>query len=111
MFAPAIAEQLDLTPGIDASGIGELRGEPDEVVFAAVLADRRVLVTENQGDLIPIANSALASTGHHGLICTSNSVFPRSNDGAVGPIVNAIRALAASDPDLKDRVVWLKPAA
>ncbi|MHB8659876.1 MAG: DUF5615 family PIN-like protein [Solirubrobacteraceae bacterium] len=114
MYDPAIAEQLrarghDVASVHDAS-YRQLEGEPDEEVWAAALADGRMLVSENVQDFRRLEANALARTQPHApLIFTTDRQFPRGDPATIGRLVTALDALLAAEPDLVP-ALFLKPA-
>lgn len=114
MYAPTIAEQLRARDH-DASSVHDsehqaLEGEPDEEVWAAAIADERVLVTENVQDFRRIEADALARAQPVArLIFTTNRQFPRGDPATLGRLVTALDALLAAEPDLPT-ALFLKPA-
>ena len=114
MYAPRIAEQLRAR-GRDVASVHDpeyraLEGEPDEEVWAAVLAADRVLVTENVQDFRRIETEALARARPTArLIFTTDRQFPRGGPATIGRLVSALDALLAAQPDLVT-ALFLKPA-
>ena len=96
MWSPAIAAALR-ERGHDAIAVAErsdLRGQPDEVIFAEALADARAIVTENVVDYRPLASAALRSgRASPTLIYTSNRAYPRASRRTAGRLVIALDAL------------------
>lgn len=90
----------------------ELREAPDAEVFAAAVAERRALVTNDAGGFVPLTVSAAQeSQDHHGLLLNSDRSMPRSSD-TVGLYVRVLGALLREHPEersLLNRIVWLKP--
>jgi predicted nuclease of predicted toxin-antitoxin system len=114
MYVPTIAEQLRARDH-DASSVHDpehhaLEGGPDEEVWAAAIADERVLVTENVQDFRRIEADALArSEPVARLIFTTNRQFPRGDPATLGRLVTALDVLLAAEPDLATGL-FLKPA-
>lgn len=114
MYAPTIAEQLRAR-GHDAGSVHDpeyraLEGESDEEVWAAAIADDRVLVTENVQDFRRIEADALARAQPMArLIFTTDRRFPRGDPATLGRLVTALDALLAAEPDLAT-ALFLKPA-
>ncbi|MDE0653279.1 MAG: DUF5615 family PIN-like protein [bacterium] len=110
MWAPAIATALR-ERGHDVVAVAErsdLRGKPDEVIFAAALADARAIVTENVVDYRPLASVALrAGRTSPTLIFTSNRSHPRAARRTAGRLVLALDALLATRESL-DGERWLE---
>jgi predicted nuclease of predicted toxin-antitoxin system len=115
MYTPTIAEQLRAR-GHDAASIHDpeyrmLEGEPDDEVWAAAIADDRVLVSENVQDFRRIEANALAHAQPVArLIFTTDRQFPRGDPATLGRLVSALDALLAAEPDLAT-AVFLKPAS
>jgi hypothetical protein len=109
MYSSAHAEALRAAD-IDAStviGLG-LAGKPDPDVFAEAVARGQVLLTENVADFARISAEHLTAGHHHpGVLIALSSRFSRRPSG-IGPLVGAIRAIAAQHLD--DRVVYLQRA-
>ena len=114
-YSPRIAEHLraqghDVTSVVEQSA---LAGLADRTLITVARRDGRALVTENVGDLMPIATElARIGTAHAGIILTNRHRFPRSRDG-MGRLVEALRDLLVAHPQddaFTDRVVWLKSA-
>jgi predicted nuclease of predicted toxin-antitoxin system len=105
MYAPAIAEQLRAR-GHDVASVHDpayraLEGQPDEEVWAAAVADDRVLVSENVQDFRHLEADALAHAQPRGpMIFTTDRQFPRGDPATIGRLVTALDALLAGEPDL-----------
>jgi len=75
-------------------------------VFAEAVARDRALLTENVADFARISAEHLTAGHHHpGVLIALSSRFSRRPAG-IGPLVDAIRAIAAQQLD--DRVVYLR---
>ena len=102
MWPPAVAAALR-ERGHDAVAVAErpdLRGLPDEVIFAEALAESRAIVTENVVDYRPLASAALrAGRASPTLIFTSNRTYPRAGRRTTGRLVTALDALLAGDDE------------
>ena len=100
MWPPDVARQLRLR-GHDAIAVAErpeLRGKPDDVVFATAQAEERAVVTENVADYLPLAAARIrAGQGHFGLILTSNRRFPRHEPRTLGHLVAALDKLLSNE--------------
>ncbi|MPZ99034.1 MAG: hypothetical protein GEU80_06790 [Dehalococcoidia bacterium] len=111
MWPPALAAQLGAL-GFDVSAVAEredLRGQSDEVVFAAAQKERRALVTENVVDLRPIASNVLRNGGTHcGVVFTTDQAFPRGDPRTFGHMLLALEMLLDSAVDLTDKEHWLR---
>jgi len=107
MYSPGLAEALRAAD-IDAQTVVELGlgGGSDPDVFAAAIADRRALLTENVGDLARIAaEHVVAGEHHHGVLIALSSLFSRRAAG-IGPLVTAV--LDVADQQLADQLVYLQ---
>lgn len=110
MYAPTVAVQLR-ERGHDAASLHDpqyraLEGEPDQEVWAAAIADDRVLVSENVQDFRRIEADALARAQPVArVIFTTNRQFPRGDPATLGRLLTALDA----EPDLTT-ALFLKPA-
>jgi hypothetical protein len=111
-FSPEIAESLR-PHGHDVVAVAEredLRGRADAVILAAAAAERRVVVTEDVGDLMSLAARRLPDRKpHRGVVLVARHAFPRYRSG-FGAIIRALDALLAAHPgddDLVGNVIWL----
>ena len=99
MWPPAIAAALR-DRGHDVVAVAEradLRGKPDEVIFADAVAAGRAIVTENVVDYRPLAAAALrAGRAAPTLILTSNRAFPRASRRTPGRLVVALDSLLSA---------------
>ncbi len=99
MWAPAIAEALR-DRGHAVVAVAErpdLRGLPDEAIFAAAQAEGRVIVTENVVDYLPLAADAMrAGRAYPPIIYTTNRAYPRASRRTAGRLVAALDALLIS---------------
>lgn len=114
MYAPAVAEQLRARGHDVASVHGPvfraLEGEPDEDVWAAAVADDRVLVSENVRDFRRIEADAVARAQPVArLVLTTDRQFPRGGPETIGRLVTALDALLVDEPDLAT-ALFLKAA-
>lgn len=114
MYTPTIAEQLRAREH-DVASVHDpefrvLEGEPDEEVWAAAIADDRILVSENVQDFRRIEADALArSEPVARLVFTTVRQFPRGDPATLGRLVAALDALLVAEPDLAT-ALFLKPA-
>jgi nucleoside-diphosphate-sugar epimerase len=96
MYPRAIAEQLR-TRGHDVVAVTaqpELRGLPDDEVFATAQQERRAVVTENIGDFSAIADAAdQRGHAHHGLILIDPAKYARGNPRTIGRLVTELDRL------------------
>jgi hypothetical protein len=110
MWPPAIAVALRRR-GHDVIAVAErrdLRGQPDEIIFATAQAEGRAVQTENVADYLPLA-AAHHERGHAhaGLMLTSHRRFPRSDLRAVGRLITALDALLSANLDATNLEHWL----
>jgi predicted nuclease of predicted toxin-antitoxin system len=91
----------------------ELRGLPDEALFALMAAERRAILTEDAADFLPIVRAAtVRGTDHFGVVLTSPRQFPRTVR-SIGRLVSALDALLTARPTddaLRGQSWWLEPA-
>ena len=110
MWPPAIAVQLRRR-GHDVVAVAErpeLRGQPDEVIFAAAQEEELAVLTENVVDYRPLAQERLArGESHAGLVLTSNRRFPRHDPRTAGRLVTALDLLLVSKLEITDTEHWL----
>jgi hypothetical protein len=96
MYPTSIAEQLRARGhDVDAvTGRPELRGLPDDAVFAAAQDEHRAVVTENVRDFSALANAA-DQRGHayHGLVLVDPAKYPRGNRRTIGHLVRRLDVL------------------
>jgi len=103
MYPATVAEQLRAR-GHDVVSLHDpdhrrLEGEPDEGVFAAAIAEQRVVVTENVPDFRRLEADALAKGAPSPpLIFTTNRQFPRGEAATMGRLVIALDGLLVSSP-------------
>jgi hypothetical protein len=82
-----------------------VQGTPDAEVFAAALAAKHSLLTENVADFTRLAAEISAAGGHHsGLLVALSSRFSRRPAGT-GALVAATEAVCHEQLD--DRVIYL----
>src|SRR3989475_11259390 len=108
MYSPEIALALQ-RKGTDAVSVharSQLEGEPDDrEILRAATRERRVLVTNNAKDLVPIVDEfGLRGEMHLGVLLTSDVTFPRTRE----MITLMVRWLAAfatgpADDEMRDR--------
>jgi NADPH-dependent 2,4-dienoyl-CoA reductase/sulfur reductase-like enzyme len=110
MWSPEIAVQLRRR-GHDVVAVAErpeLRGQPDDIVFAAAQAEGRAVVTENVLDYRPLGAVELEhGRSHAGLIFTTNRRFPRHDARTSGRLVTALNALLVIETAIDSREMWL----
>ena len=111
MWPPSVAQQLRAR-NHDVKGVVELvelRGSPDEVIFAFAQEEDRAVVTEDASGFVPLAANALRSGGTHcGLILTTARSFPRHDPLTYGRLVSALQMLLSENDSLDGRDVWLR---
>ncbi len=110
MWPPTVAVELRRR-GHDVSAVSEradLRGQPDDVVFAAAQLEGRAVVTENVVDYRPIAEAwRQRGSDHAGMIFTSNRRFPRRDARTIGRLIVGLEKLFAAEQDLAGQEHWL----
>jgi hypothetical protein len=112
MYPPVIAEQLR-GRGHDVVAVAErpeLRSLSDPAVFAAAQQERRVVVTENVADFIPLASAAdQRAERHHGLVLVDPASYPRGNPRMIGRMVTELAHLLTTHPgdDPKGSRHWI----
>ena len=111
MWPPSVAQQLrardhDVTGVVE---LDELRGSPDEVIFAFAQEEDRTVVTEDASGFVPLAANVLRSGGTHcGLILTTAWSFPRHNPRTYGRLVFTLHVLLSENDNLDGRDDWLR---
>lgn len=97
--------------GIDASAVGEhphLRGSSDHEIVLHAIEEKRTVVTFNIDHFLAEGRESKQSGMHHyGIVLVDSKKFGNSRE-RVPQLVSALRHLAESDRDLKDRVTWLR---
>jgi predicted nuclease of predicted toxin-antitoxin system len=109
MYPAALAEALRVASidAVTAAEIG-LAGRSDPEVFETAIAAGYTLLTENVADFTRIVADHVTCGHHHpGVLIALSSRFSRRPAGR-GPLVSAIRAVAAEVLD--DRLIYLKRA-
>ncbi len=112
MYPATLAEQLRAR-GHDVVSMHDpdyrrLEDARDEEVFAAAVAETRVLVTENVPDYRRLEAAALARNEPVAtLVFTTNRQFPRGNPATIGRLVRALDALIGEQ--LPPTATFLKP--
>ncbi|MBO0804224.1 MAG: DUF5615 family PIN-like protein [Nocardiopsaceae bacterium] len=112
MFSPAIAAEL-ASRGVDCRAVvadALLRALSDMEIFDAVMAEKRVVVTNNVADFESLRRARDAAGGPvPGLIYTSDAAFPRTK-AYVSRLATALEAAAAShETARRGGVLWLRP--
>jgi len=114
MYAPDIAEALR-ERGRDVASASErddLRSAADAVIFEAMQAEGRVIVTNNVRDFVPLAQQALQSDStFYGIVFTSDKSLPRSKAkiGTFVSLLGALMAAHAAEEGLPAKIAWLTP--
>lgn len=111
-YSPEIAEALR-APGHDVVGVAERvdhRGLDDGALLGMMQTEKRVLLTEDVSDFVPIVQEVAASGERHwGIAFSSPASFPRGS-GRIGLFVDALdrllRERSAEDAP-RDRIWWL----
>jgi hypothetical protein len=98
---------------IAAEGEHALRGLADEELLAFCIVERRVLVTENVADFMPLVHR-LGERGdeHYGVVFSSPASMPRGV-ATIGLFVEALEGLLRERPAegaLRNQVYWLGPS-
>ena len=116
-LSPEIARQLR-ERGHDVIAVGEradLRGRPDRVHYASLLAEQRAIVTRDLADFRPLlAEELRRGEKTYGLVCVPRR-FPRNRDG-IGRLVRALDSLLLANPGVNAAIalggeIWLEDAA
>jgi Domain of unknown function (DUF5615) len=111
MCGPTIAELLR-ERGHDVESVSEradLRSAPDGV-FDAAQEERRVIVTNNVRDFMPLVQYTLQrNLTCHGIVFTSDRSLPRSkkNIGAYTDLLHALLTRYLDDERLPTVIAWL----
>lgn len=114
MYPATVAEQLRArnhdVASIHDPDFRHLEGTPDEEVFTAAIAARRVLVTENVSDFRRLESEALIrGESIPGLIFTTNRQFPRGHPATIGQLVAALAELLDQPPPISAAVFLKAP--
>ncbi len=111
-YSPRIAEQLR-ERGFDVIAVAEvteLPGMLDDELLRWARGMRRVLLTENVQDFMPLHEQLLIrGERHEGILFTSPLRFPRSTAG-IGALVTALARLLEARPgdgSLESSTWWL----
>jgi len=110
MMPLAVAVELRRR-GHDVEGVAEratLRGGSDPAVWASVIIEGSVLVTEDTDYRVFLRMTLPAGQTHPGIVFTSTRRFPRGDPRTVGRLVTALDELLASGVDLAGREYWLR---
>lgn len=109
MHAPGVAVQLT-AEAFDVVAVAtqpDLRGMADEELLAYAATEGRALVTENGGDLMPLATTW---AGEHktrsGLIFTNPRRFNRSTLAYPGHLIASLREFLAEPPITGESWIW-----
>lgn len=110
MFTLAIGRELRVL-GHDVVAVKEVDGAAgmdDRQLFEWASQERRVVITENVRDFMPLHVECLRDGSEHaGLIFTSDHRYPRGIGATVGALVRDIDALARATQQLDDDIYWL----
>jgi len=113
-LSPALARGLR-ERGYDVVALQEeprsLRGLPDDLLLAEAARQGRAIVTYNARDFAPLHRAVLAGGRSHAGIVLISSQAIRQDD--IGGQVRALAAFLdehAGEPDIRDRLVWVRPA-
>lgn len=111
MWPLAIAVELRRR-GHDVIGVAkrpDLRGQPDDVIFATARVEGWTVLTENVADCLPLAAAHHERVETHaGLILTSHRRYPRSDARTVGRLATALDTLLLAGPDAIGQKYWLE---
>ncbi|MBJ7348328.1 MAG: DUF5615 family PIN-like protein [Thermoleophilaceae bacterium] len=111
MYSPKVATQLQLkhhVEAVSAHEIAEVRGRPDDEVFAYCQRLSYTLVTENVIDFRPMFNELVARGGGHcGVIFTTNSAYPRAHKATTGALIRELAKFVKSGSKLTSQEHWL----
>jgi predicted nuclease of predicted toxin-antitoxin system len=114
MYASDIAEALR-ERGRDVASASErddLRSASDLVIFEAMQAEARVIVTNNVRDFVPLAQQALQSgSTFYGIVFTSDKSLPRNkaNVGTFVSLLDVLMATHVAEERLPAGIEWLTP--
>src|SRR2546430_17509754 len=104
MFPPSVAAGLRALGHEGISSVierSDLRGRPDEELFAVAQLEQRAFVTEDAADLTPIAHDWIRSgRTHFGIVFTSNRRFPRAQPDTVGRLIRFLAALLDAEASI-----------
>ena len=110
MLPPALAVQLR-DRGFDVQTVAERRdlvGAPDETVLEAATSERRIVVTRNIVDFIPLSQQwAAAGRQHAGVVALATKTFPQDRSflgAATAALDDMLQAGQLPGPG---QVVWL----
>jgi predicted nuclease of predicted toxin-antitoxin system len=112
MYDPEIAEALRALGHdvVHASERAESKSAGDETIFSIAQDERRVIVTNNVRDFMPIVNRALQGDAvFHGIVLTNDKSLPRtkSNTGTIATLLHALLTQQAEDEALPPSIHWL----
>lgn len=111
LYSPKVATQLLLKHGVEAISaheIAEVRGRPDEEVFAYCQQLSYTLVTENVIDFRPMFSQLVARGGGHcGVIFTTNAAYPRAQKTTTGALIRELAKFIKSGSKLTSQEHWL----
>ena len=109
MHSPRVADALR-AQGWDAIAVAAestRRGRPDTELFEFAIETGRVIVTEDSGGFIRLANlSSVEGKPHYGLIITSRARFPRGSVAYPNTLITALRNFLAAPPAESD--TWIR---
>lgn len=115
MYSPAIAAGLRerAHDSVSVHDRPDISAAPDTVLFAAMQAEQRAIVTNNLRDFVPPAREALQTrSAFFGLVLTSDRSLPRSR-AMIGTSVRLLDELMSEHPaddGFVGRVHWLTSA-
>ncbi len=109
MHSARVAEALR-AEGWDAVAVvaeDSLRGLPDESLLALAAESGQVMVTEDSGDFLRLAQlSRSEGNAHCGIIITSAARFHRGSISYPNSLVEALRSFLAAPPYDGDSWIW-----
>ena len=109
MHAPSVDDALtqDSFDVVAVAPEPELRGVLDEDLLAYAATERRVLVTENVADFVPLdAQWSGHRRSHAGLIFTNPKRFNRATLAYPGSLITALRQFLSEPPIGGESWIW-----
>lgn len=110
MLPAVLAEQLR-GRSHDVLGVDErpdLRGIPDDELFAHAQDGRRTIVTYNRDDFLALDRQCRdAGRDHHGIVILNPRRFAQGNQ-TIGTLVGSLDAFLSADPPYASFVHWLQ---
>lgn len=110
MLPAVIADQLR-SRDHDVLAVDErpdLRGLPDDELFAYAQDDARAIVTYNRDDFLALdRRHRHAGRDHHGIVILHPRRFAQGNQ-TIGPLVTSLEAFLSADPPYPSFIHWLR---